>query len=49
MPVPVGSPPWVAALGHEAGDHAVEHHAVVEAFLGQLDDAFDVARGQVGA
>ena len=26
----------VAALGHEAVDHAVEDDAVVEAFLGQL-------------
>jgi hypothetical protein len=37
----------IAALGHEARDDAVEDDAVVEAFLGQLGDAGDVAGGQV--
>ena len=39
----------VAALGHEAGDHAVEHDAVVEAAVGELGDALDVAGREVGA
>ncbi len=39
----------IAALGHEAGDHAVEHHAVVEAFGNQLLDAGDMAGRQVRA
>eukprot|EP01089_Gocevia_fonbrunei_P008701 TRINITY_DN20410_c0_g1_i1.p1 TRINITY_DN20410_c0_g1~~TRINITY_DN20410_c0_g1_i1.p1 ORF type:complete len:168 (+),score=12.83 TRINITY_DN20410_c0_g1_i1:247-750(+) len=39
----------VAALGHEAGDDAVEDHAVVEAFPGQFGDAGGVTGGQIGA
>src|SRR4051812_17267119 len=37
----------VAALGHEAEDDAVEDHAVVKAFLGELADARDMARREV--
>jgi hypothetical protein len=37
------------ALRHEAGDHAVELDAIVEAFAGQLLDARDMAGGQIGA
>ena len=40
VPLPVSA---VAALGHEAGDHAVERHAVVEALVRQLADALHVA------
>src|SRR5687768_16007491 len=39
----------VAALGHEAGDHAMKRNAVVEAALRQLLDPLDMARGQVRA
>ena len=39
----------IAALGHEARDHAVEDHAVVEAFARQFLDPRHVAGGQVGA
>ncbi len=39
---------WIAALRHEAIDHAVEHHAVIEAFRSQLGDALDMARRKVG-
>ena len=39
----------VAALGHEAVDHAVEDDAVVKAFLGQLADARDMAGREIGA
>ena len=38
----------VAALRHETRDHPVEHHAVVEAAVGELGDALHVARRQVG-
>src|SRR6185503_19879565 len=37
----------VTALGHEAGDHPVEDHAVVEALAGQLLDPRHVLRRQV--
>ena len=39
----------IAALRHEAGDHAVEHHAVVETFLRQLGNPLDMAGRQIGA
>src|SRR5690606_7635391 len=39
----------VAALSHEAVDHAVEDHAVVESFARQLLDAADMTRRDVGA
>jgi hypothetical protein len=39
----------IAALRHEAGDDAVEHDPVVKALAGQLGDALDVQRRQVGA
>ena len=38
----------IAALRHEAGDHAVEDDAVVEAAVGELGDALDVAGREVG-
>jgi hypothetical protein len=38
----------IAALGHEARDHAVEDDAVIEALADQFLDALDVARRQVG-
>ena len=38
----------IAALGHEAGDHAVEHDAVVKAAVGELGDPLDVAGRKVG-
>ena len=39
----------VAGLGHEAGDHAMEGQAVVEALLGQRLDALDVLGREVRA
>ena len=45
----LGHPPAVAALRHEAGDDAVERHAVIETFLRQHDDARDMVRRQVRA
>ena len=39
----------IAALRHEAGDHAVEHDAVVEAVVGQLGDPLDMLGRQIGA
>ena len=45
---PVAGAGRVAALGHEAGDHAVEDHAVVKAAVGELGDALDVAGREVG-
>jgi hypothetical protein len=39
----------IAALGHEAVDDAVEDDAVVETLLGQLLDAGDMARREIGA
>ncbi len=39
----------IAALRHEAGDHAVEDHPVVEAFAGQRGNAFDMAGREIGA
>ena len=42
------APERVAALGHEAGDHAVEDDVVVEAELRQVDGARDVHRRHVG-
>ena len=39
----------VAALRHEAGDHAVERDAVVKAFVRQFGDALDMLRRQVVA
>ena len=38
----------VAALDHEAGDDAVEDHAVVEASLREEDEAVDVLGGVLG-
>ncbi len=38
----------IAALRHEAVDHAVEHHAVIEAFARQFLDAGDMARRLAG-
>ena len=38
----------VAALGHEAGDDAVEDDAVVKAVVGQLGDPLDMAGREVG-
>src|SRR5690349_14955974 len=35
-------PRRIAALGHEAGDDAMKHDAVVEAAVGELGDARDV-------
>lgn len=37
------APGRIAALGHEAGDDAVEHDAVVKAFLGEVGDPLDMA------
>ena len=42
-------PGRVAALGHEAGDDAVEDDAVVKAFAGQGRDPLDMAGREVGA
>ena len=39
----------VAALGHEAVDHAVEDDIVVKALLRQLPDPRDVAGREIGA
>ena len=39
----------IAALRHEAGDDAVEHDAVVEAFFRKALDALDMAGGEVVA
>ena len=39
----------VAALGHEAGDHAMERQAVVEAAPHQRLDPLDMLRRKVGA
>ena len=41
-------PGRVAALRHEAGNHAVEGDAVVKAALGQRRDALDMVGRQVG-
>ena len=38
----------VAALGHEAGDHAVEGNVVIKAAVGELGDPLDVAGRKVG-
>ena len=38
----------VAALGHEAVDHAVEDDVVVKAFLGEFADARDMAGREIG-
>jgi len=38
----------IAALRHEAGDHAVEDHPVVEAFARERGDAFDMAGREIG-
>lgn len=38
-----------AALRHETIDHAVEGHAIVKAFIGQLGNPLDMARSQIGA
>jgi len=37
----------IAALRHEARDHAVEHDAVVETAVGELGDALDMAGCEV--
>ena len=42
-------PGRVAALGHEAGDDAVEGDPVVKAFAGEGRDPLDMARREVGA
>ena len=39
----------VAALGHEAGDDAVERHAVIEALVRQFADALNMVRREVRA
>src|SRR3546814_6626746 len=39
----------IAALRHEAGDDAVEDHAVVKAVAGKLLDPLDMAGRQIGA
>ncbi len=39
----------VAALRHEARDHPVEHHAVIETFAGQFRDPLDMAGREIGA
>ena len=39
----------VAALRHESGDHAMKHHAIVKAILGQFGDALDMLWRQIGA
>ena len=39
----------VAALGHEAGNDAVEHHAVIESITGKTGNPLDMAGRQVGA
>ena len=38
----------VAALDHEAGDDAVENHAVIEALLDKGDEVVDSVRGGLG-
>ena len=38
----------IAALRHEARDHAVKHDAVVKTFAGELGDALDMQRRQIG-
>jgi hypothetical protein len=38
----------IAALRHEAGDHAVEHHPIIEPFLRQLGDPRDMAGREIG-
>ena len=38
----------VAALRHEAVDHAVKDDAVVKSVLGQRGDALDMAGGEIG-
>ena len=38
----------VAALDHEAGDDAVEDHAVIKALLHETDEVVDGVRGNVG-
>jgi hypothetical protein len=38
----------VAALGHEARDHPMEHHAVIESVACQTGDPLDVAGSEVG-
>ena len=45
----IAGPGRIAALRHEARDHAVENDAVVKAAVGKLGDARDVARREVGA
>ena len=37
-------PGWVASLDHEAGNHPVEEHAIVEAILGEKDEVVDGLR-----
>ena len=39
----------VTALGHEAGDHTVEHDAIVETFAGQLRNSLNMARREIEA
>ena len=39
----------IAALRHEAIDHAVEDHAVVEALARKLRNTLDMAGGEIGA
>ncbi len=40
---------WIAALRHEAIDHAVEHHAIVKTFACQLGNPLDMPGRQVRA
>ena len=42
-------PGRITALRHEAGDHAVEHHAVVKAVAREARDSLDMAGREVGA
>lgn len=42
------APGRVAALGHEARDHAVERHAVVKSAVHQRRDLLDVGGREVG-
>ena len=42
-------PARIAALRHEAWNHAVEHDAIVKAAVGEFGDALNVTRGKVRA
>ena len=45
---PRPAPGRIATLRHEAGDDAMEEHAVVEAALRQRFDALDMAGREIG-